>query len=87
MKIKEKNKFKIKDKLKQLKNIAYDDADSLLISKQKEIFDKLVDQRYEEITNFDKKANSDDTMATLLMQILINLLMLLVFWIKQEMVK
>ena len=31
-----------------------------MISKQKEIFNKLVDERFEEITNFDKKFNSDD---------------------------
>ena len=31
-----------------------------MISKQKEIFNKLVDERLEEITNLDKKVNSDD---------------------------
>ena len=33
---------------------------SLLISKQQEIFNKLVDQRLEKITNLDKKVTLDD---------------------------
>ena len=32
----------------------------LFISKQKEIFNKLVDERLEKATNLDKKLNSDD---------------------------
>ena len=31
-----------------------------MISKQKEIFNKLVDERLEKITDLDKKVNSDD---------------------------
>ena len=38
--------FKIKDKLKKLKNIL-DDEDTPFISKQKEIFNELVDERLE----------------------------------------
>ena len=56
MKIKEKNKwkqFKIKDKLKQLKKYDYDDEDTLFISKQKEIFNELLDERLEKITDLD----------------------------------
>ena len=33
---------------------------SLLISKQQEMFNTLVDQRLEKITNLDKKVNLDD---------------------------
>ena len=51
--------MKIKDKLKQLKYI-YDNEDTPLISKQKEIFNELVDERLEKITDLDKKVNSDD---------------------------
>ena len=35
----------------------YDDKDSPLISKQKEIFNKLVDERLDEITKLDEKVN------------------------------
>ena len=38
----------------------YRDKDIPLIQKQKEVFNKLVDQRIEEITNLDKKFNPDD---------------------------
>ena len=37
-----------------------DDEDTSFISKQKEIFIELVDERLEKITNLDKKVNSDD---------------------------
>ena len=63
MNIKEKTKwkqFKIKDKLKQLKKYDYDDEDTLFISKQKEIFNELLDERLEKITDLDKKVNGDD---------------------------
>ena len=43
---------------KTIKRYDYDDGDTLLISRQKEIFNELVDERLEKIT--DKKVNSDD---------------------------
>ena len=46
--------------LKKIKIYGYSDKDIPLISKQKEVFNKLVDQRIEEITNLDKKFNPDD---------------------------
>ena len=51
MKIKGKNKFK---------KHSYDAEDTPFISKQKEIFNKLVDERLEKITDLDEKVNSDD---------------------------
>ena len=49
-----------KRQLKTIKKFAYDAEDTPLISKQKEIFNKLVDERLEKITDLDKKVNSDD---------------------------
>ena len=46
--------------VKTIKKYTYDDEDSPLISKQKEIFNKLVDERLDEITKLDKKVNHDD---------------------------
>ena len=46
--------------LKTIKKYAYDAEDTPFISKQKEIFNKLVDERPEKITDLDKKVNSDD---------------------------
>ena len=46
--------------VKTIKKYTYDDEDSPLISKQKEIFNKLVDERLEEITKLDKEVNPDD---------------------------
>ena len=43
-----------------IKRYTYDDENSPLIPKQKEIFYKLVDERLDEITNLDKKVNHDD---------------------------
>ena len=43
--------------IKTTKKYAYNDKDSPLISKQKEIFNKLVDERFEEKTKLDKKVN------------------------------
>ena len=43
-------------RIKTIKKYTYDDEDAPLISKQKEIFNKLVDERLEEITNSDKKS-------------------------------
>ena len=51
--------MKIKDKLKQLKYI-YDNEVTPLISKQKEIFNEIVDWGLEKIVNLDKKVNSND---------------------------
>ena len=75
----------------QVKTIKYIyvNEDTPLISKQ--IFNELVDERLEEITDLDEKINSDnlytDTKVGLLMQTLINLIMLLILSIKKEMVK
>ena len=46
--------------VKTIKKYAYDDEDSPLISKQKEIFNELADKRLNEITELDKKVNLDD---------------------------
>ena len=46
--------------VKTIKKYDYDDEDTPFISKQKEIFNKLVDERLEKITDLDKKVNSDD---------------------------
>ena len=43
--------------VKTIKKYTYDDEDSPLISKQKEIFNKLVDERIDEITKLDEKVN------------------------------
>ena len=45
---------------KTMKKCAYNDKDSPLISKQIEIFNKLADERLEEITKLDKNVNPDD---------------------------
>ena len=41
----------------EFKKYTYDDEDSPLISKQKEIFNKFVDKRLDEITKLDEKVN------------------------------
>ena len=38
----------------------YDPKDAAFISKQKEIFNKLIDERHEKITDLDKRVNRDD---------------------------
>ena len=43
-----------------IKKYEYYDKDSPRISKQKEIFNKLVDERIEKITDLDEKVNSDN---------------------------
>ena len=43
-----------------IKKYIYDPNDTLFISKQKEIFNKLVDERLEKMADLDKKVNSDD---------------------------
>ena len=45
---------------KTIKIHSYDSEDTPFISKQKEIFNELVDERLEKITDLDKKVNSDD---------------------------
>ena len=61
MKIKEKNKAnQNQGEIKTIKKYTYDNEDTPLISKQKEIFNELVDERLEKITDLDKKVNSDD---------------------------
>ena len=46
--------IKNQGEIKAIKKYAYSDKDSPLISKQKERFNKLVDERLEEISNLDK---------------------------------
>ena len=46
--------------VKTIKKYAYDAEDTPFISKQKEIFNQLVDERREKITDLDKKVNSND---------------------------
>ena len=46
--------------VKTIKKYASDAEGTPFISKQKEIFNKLVDERSEKITDLDKKINSDD---------------------------
>ena len=48
------------DKNLTIKKYSCDDDDSPLISKQKEIFNKLVDERREKITDLAKRVNSKD---------------------------
>ena len=43
-----------------IKKYTYDPNDTLFISKQKEIFNKLVDEKLEKITDLDEKVNNDD---------------------------
>ena len=70
--------------VKTIKKFTYDDKDTPLILKQKEIFNKLVDERLEEITNLDKKKLIamiwyTDTKVILQMKNFISLIMFLVF--------
>ena len=46
--------------VKTIEKHTYDDEDSPLISKQKEIFNKLADERLDEITELDKKVILND---------------------------
>ena len=67
MKIKEKKQVDTLNTLKSdnkitIKKYTYDPNDTPFISRQKEIFNKLVDERLEQITDLDKKVNSDDLM-------------------------
>ena len=45
--------------LKSIEKYAYDDEDTPFISKQKYIFNELVDERRKNITDSDEKVNSD----------------------------
>ena len=45
--------------VKTIKKYDYDDEDSPLISKQKEIFNKLVDEKLDETTKLNKTVNHD----------------------------
>ena len=49
-----------KGKVKTIKKYDYYLDDTTFVSKQKEIFNELVDERLEKITDLDKKVNSDD---------------------------
>ena len=46
--------------VRTIKKCTYDVEDPPLISKQKEAFNELLDERIEKINNLDKKINSDD---------------------------
>ena len=46
--------------VKTIKEYSYDDEDTPFISKQKEIFNGLVDKRLEKITDWDEGVNSND---------------------------
>ena len=59
-KIRPKRKTNNQGEIKTIKKYTYDNEDTPLFSKQKEIFYELVDKKLEEITNLDKKVNSDD---------------------------
>ena len=58
----EKHKKAIQDqwRVKTIKKYDYDDKDSSLISKQKEIFNKIADGRLKDITALKKKVNRND---------------------------
>ena len=57
---KQMNAIQDQGQVKTIKKYDYDDEDTPFISKQKEIFNELVDERLEKITDLDKKVNSDD---------------------------
>ena len=52
----------IKDggQVKTIKKYSYDDEDTPFISKQKDIFNELVDERIKKITDLDERINSDN---------------------------
>ena len=47
-------------KVKTIKKYAYDSEDTPFISRQKDIFKELVDERREKITDLDEKVDSND---------------------------
>ena len=65
---------------KTIKKQDYDVEDTPYISKQKEIFNKLVDEKLEQITDLSKKVNSNDLIYRYKVntQVLKNLIMLLI---------
>ena len=46
--------------VKTIKKYIYNNEDNPLVSKQKEIFNELIDERLEEITDLDEKVNSNN---------------------------
>ena len=65
MKIKEKKQVDALNALKSdnkitIKKYTYDPNDTPSISKQKEMFNKLVDEKFEKITDLDEKVSNDD---------------------------
>ena len=50
--------------VKTIKKYDYDAEDTPFISKQKEIFNKFVDEKRQNITDLDKKVNGDDLIYT-----------------------
>ena len=54
------NAIQDQGQLKTITKYDYDAEDTTFISKQKEIFNELVDERREKITDLDKKVNSND---------------------------
>ena len=74
-----------------IKKYVYDPKDTPFISRQKEIFNKLIDERLEKITDLDERVNRDDLIyrhkGKVADKNLINLIMLLILLIKYERVK
>ena len=50
----------IQDKVKTIKNYSYDSEDTPFISKQKKIFNELVDERLKKITDLDERVKSEN---------------------------
>ena len=76
-----------------IEKYTYDHIDTPFISKQKEIFNKLVDERLEKITDLDERVNSYNLvyrykgLQRLLIQNLMNSIKILILLIKYEIVK
>ena len=74
-----------------IKIYIHDPQDTPFISRQLEIFNKLIDERLEKITDLDERVNRDDLIYRYKGKVadknLMNLLMLLMLLIKYEMVK
>ena len=52
--------IQIQGHVKTIKKFPCDNEDTPFVSKQKEIFHKLVGEKVEKITDLDKRVNSDD---------------------------
>ena len=52
--------IQIQGHVKTIKKYSCDNEDTPFVSKQKEIFHKLVGEKVEKITDLDKRVNSDD---------------------------